>query len=118
VIKIVIKSIGVSLALLALSGCSSKPSEFQTACEVWSSNNSNGMLTKEMIQEVCSCTDDKFSDIPKKSVDAYTIVMSKNVDPRNFHKVLSRILSTEEATEAYNLYAGCSINVSLKSYKK
>lgn len=70
-IKIVIKTVGVNLALLALSGCSSKPSEFQTACEAYGSNHSNGLQTEEMIQEVCSCTDDKFSDIPKKSVEAY-----------------------------------------------
>jgi len=116
-IKIVIKTVGVSLTLLALSGCSSTPSEFQTACNTYALNNGEGIINVSMAEEICSCTDDEFSDVPEKSVTVLTKLMQQNIPKSRLGRILVNKISKDKATEILNIYAGCGYEVIQKSYK-
>jgi len=117
-IQIMIKTVGVSLTLLALSGCSSDASEFQTACSGYALNTGAGIINASMAEEICSCTDDEFSNVPKKSVTVLTELMQQNIPKNRLGLILVNKISKDKATEVLNIYADCGYDVIQKSYKK
>ncbi|RLA82270.1 MAG: hypothetical protein DRG78_07695 [Epsilonproteobacteria bacterium] len=111
--KIIIKTVFVSLTLLTITGCGSD-SEFKSACDVYAFNNSEGMIDESIVQEICSCTDDRFSDMPEKSVTVLTELMQKNVPKNKLGYILVNKLSKEKATEVLGVYSTCGFEVMAK----
>jgi len=114
----ILKITVLGLSLLALSGCSSTPSEFQTACNPYAVNNGEGIINASMAEEICSCTDDGFSDVPEKSVIVFTELMQKNISKNRFGLILVNKLSKDKATEILDVYYDCAYEAIQKSNKK
>jgi len=113
--KIVIKIAVVSLTLLTFTGCGSD-SKFKSACDIYAFNNGEGVIDEAMAKEICSCTDDKFSDVPKKSVTVLTELMQKNIPKNKLGYILVNKISKEKATEVLSIYSTCGYEVIKKHY--